>query len=102
AASPTLPGGSVPTNPSELGVLAEPQTNLSVQGTIPLSTGPAIPLFDPAVGFQLNWTHQTKPQTNPATAGTNALASNITVANTGYVQGFSPGTQLNVAFNNNR
>ena len=40
AASSTVAVGSVPTNPSELGVLAEQQTNLSILGTIPLSNGP--------------------------------------------------------------
>ena len=94
--------GSVPTNPSELGVLAEPQDNLSVQGTIPFSTGPLIPQFDPALATQLGWTHQTTPQSNPFTIGTNALVSNITVANGGYVQGFGPGTQLSAGFDNTR
>lgn len=102
AGSPNISAGSVPTNPSELGVLAEPQDNLSVLGTIPSSTGPVIPLFDPAVGGQLNWTHQTTPEANPFTVGTSALAANITGFNAGYVQGFGPGTQLNVAFNNTR
>jgi outer membrane protein TolC len=101
-ASSSFTVGSVPTNPSELGVLAEPQDNLSVLGTIPLSTGPVIPQFDPALAAQLSWTHQTTPQANPFTIGTNALVSNITVANTAYVQGFGPGTLLNVGFNNTR
>ena len=102
AASSTLSVGSVPTNPSELGVLAEQQTNLSILGTIPLSNGPAIPQFDPALSAQVNWLHQTTPQTNPFVAGSTALESNTTVANAGYTQGFGPGTQLNVAFNNSR
>lgn len=102
AAAPTIPGGSVPTNPSELGVLAQPQDNLSIQGTTPLSTGPFIPQFDPALGYQLNWTHQTTPQTNPTVIGSSALVTNTTVANGGYVQGFGPGTTLNVGFNNSR
>jgi outer membrane protein len=101
-ASSSFTVGSVPTNPSELGVLSEPQDNLSVLGTIPLSTGPVIPQFDPALAAQLSWTHQTTPQSNPFTIGTNALVSNITVANTAYVQGFGPGTLLNVGFNNTR
>ncbi len=102
AASGNVPGGSVPTNPSELGVLAEPQDNLLIQGTVPLSNGPAIPLFDPALVYQLNWTHQTTPQTNPFVVGATALATNTTLANGGYVQGFGPGTQLNVGYNNSR
>jgi len=100
AASPVIPGSSVPTNPSELGVLAEPQTNLSVQGNIPLSTGPLIPLFDPTLVGQLNFTHQSAPQTNPLNAGSNIVVSNTTVADASYVQGFGPGTQLNAFFNN--
>ena len=64
AASPTITTGAVPTNPSELGVLGEQQDNLSMLGTIPYSTGPVVPLFDPALAAQVNWMHQTTPQTN--------------------------------------
>ncbi len=102
AASPTVTGGSVPTNPSELGVLSQPQDNLSIQGTTALSNGPLIPLFDPALVYQLNWAHQTTPQTNPFAVGANALVASTTLANGGYVQGFGPGTQLNVGYNNTR
>ena len=102
SASGTISVGSVPTNPSELGALAEQQTNLSVLGTIPFSNGPAIPLFDPALYGQVNWTHMTTPQTNAIVAGSNPLVSNVTLANAGYVQGFSTGTQVNLAFNNTR
>jgi outer membrane protein TolC len=102
AAVPAVQSGAVPTNPSELGVLVEPQDNLSVQETTPLSTGPVIPLFDPALVYQLNWTHQTTPQTNPFVVGASALATNTTLFNGGYVQGFGPGTLLNVAYNNSR
>jgi outer membrane protein len=100
SAAANISAGAVPTNPSELGVLSEQQTNLSVQGATPLSSGSPIPVFDPALTAQVNSTHQTTPQTNPFVAGATALASNITDANVGYTQGFGPGTQLNVAFNN--
>jgi outer membrane protein len=100
AASLAIPGASVPTNPSELGVLTEPQTNLSVLGNIPLTNGPLIPQFDPALVAQVNWMHQTSLQNNGLTSGPNAQASNGTQSNFGYVQGFGPGTQLNVAFDN--
>jgi outer membrane protein len=102
AASSTVAVGSVPTNPSELGVLAEQQTNLSIIGTLPLSNGPAIPQFDPAITAQVNWTHQSTPQTSPKVAGSNALDTDTTLANVGYSQGFGPGTQLNVGFDNMR
>ncbi len=58
AATPSVgAAGSVPTNPSELGALSEQLDNLSLLQTVPLSTGPAIPQFDPALTGQLNWTH---------------------------------------------
>ena len=75
AAAHSITAGSVPTNPSELGALSFPQDNLSVLNNVPLSTGPAIPLFDPALTGQLNWTHQTTPTTNPFAVGANAIAS---------------------------
>jgi outer membrane protein len=101
-ASSTFAVGTVPTNPSELGALASPQDNLSVQGTIPLSNGPGIPQFDPALSSQVNWTHQTTPEIDLASLGVPALTTNTTNVNTSYSQGFGPGTQLNVAFDNSR
>jgi len=102
AASPTIETGAVPTNPSELGVLVEPQDSLLMQETTALSNGSPIPLFDPALVYQLNWMHQTTPETNPGIIGANALVTNTTSFNGGYVQGFGPGTQLNVTYNNSR
>src|SRR5580658_6209749 len=102
AATPTITAGSVPTNPSELGALAEQQDNISVLGTLPTSIGPAIPQFDPALTGQLNWTHATTPDTDPLAYGTNALTGNTTNANAAYSQGFGPGTELNAGFDNAR
>jgi outer membrane protein len=102
AASSTVAVGSVPTNPSELGVLAEQQTNLSILGTLPLSDGPGIPQFDPAITAQANWTHQNAPQSSPGNAGVNVLNSNTTLANVSYSQGFGTGTQLTAGFDNMR
>ncbi len=98
------PSGSttVPGNFSELGVLAGPQTNLSVLGTVPLSTGPALPQYDPAITGVLNWTHQTAPQSNPSLNGTSALVTENLLANAGMQKGFDTGTQFGLAFNNNR
>ena len=101
SASSVTPGTAVATNPLELGVLGEVQTNLSVQGTIPQSNGTPVTIFDPALVGQLNWTHQTAPQTNMVVTGTNSLVSNIGNVNAGIAQGFSTGTQVSLAFNNN-
>ncbi len=102
AAASVGAAGSVPTNPSELGALSEQLDNLSLLQTVPLSTGPAIPQFDPALTGQLNWTHQTTPDTDPLAYGANALTGNTTNANAAYTQGFGPGTELNVGFDNAR
>jgi outer membrane protein len=94
--------GSVPTNPSELGALSEQLDNLSMLQAIPLSSGPAIPQFDPSLTGQLNWTHTSTPDTDPLAYGVNALNGNTTNANAGYTQGFGPGTELNASFDNAR
>src|SRR5579864_1293756 len=101
SASSVTPGTAVATNPLELGVLGEVQTNLSVQGTLPQSNGTPVTIFDPALVGQLNWTHQTTPQTNTVVTGANSLISNIGNVNAGIAEGFSTGTQVSLAFNNN-
>ena len=94
-------GSSVSTNALELGVLGSPQTNLSVQGTAPQSNGTAVPIFDRALVGQLNWTHQTTPQTNFTAYGAPSLIADTTLANAGIQQGFASGAQVGLNFNNN-
>lgn len=95
-------GSTVASNALELGVLGEAQTNLSVQGTIPQSTGTPPPAFDPLVTGLVNWTHQTAPQIDFFSNGTSALVTRTTTANAGYQQSFSTGTQVSVSFDNSR
>ncbi len=100
AATPSISAGSVPTNPSELGALSEAQDNLSLLQAIPLSLGPPLPQFDPAISGQVNWTRSSVPDIDPAAYGINALTGNNANYNVGYTQGFGPGTALSVGFNN--
>lgn len=93
-------GSSVTTNALELGVLGSPQTNLSMQGTIAQSNGTSVPVLDPAIVGQLNWTHQTTPQSNSVTTGTPSLISETTLANAGIQRGFSTGAVAGLMFNN--
>jgi outer membrane protein len=93
-------GSGVPTNALELGALGEQLTTLSIQGPIPQSTGPAVPIFDPAIVGQLNWTHLTTPLTNTVTTGTPTMLTNSTIADAGIQQGFASGGQVSLAFNN--
>jgi outer membrane protein len=90
-------GSSVATSAIELGVIGEPQDNLSMQGTIGQSNGTAVPSYDPALVGVLNWTHQSTPQTS----GANALVTNTLTANAGLAHGFSTGAIASVTFNNN-
>jgi outer membrane protein TolC len=93
-------GSSVATSATELGVLGEPQDNLSVQGAIGQSTGTAVPLYDPSVVGQLNWTHQTTPETLFQANGVNALVTNTTNADAGVSRGFASGAVASLNFNN--
>ena len=102
AAGTRLSGGtSVATNAGALASLGQPQTNLSVLGTIPQATGTTVPNFDPAVLGQLNWTHQTTPMSNFGTHNADALNANLTNANVGAQKAFSSGTLVNFTFTNN-
>ena len=94
-------GSSVATNALELGVLSEPQVNLSMLGSVPQSNGTAVPVYDPSIVGQLNWTHTSTPQPSFNTYGTNALFSNATIANAGIQQGFLSGGQAGLNFINN-
>src|SRR5271156_4945163 len=88
AATPTVgAAGSVPTNPSELGALSEQLDNLSLLQTVPLSSGPAIPQFDPALTGRLNWAHSATPNIDPLN-GIPTIIGNTTDANAAYTQGF--------------
>ncbi len=65
-------------------------------------------VFDPTVTSTLSIEQQTIPINNPFLSGVGtltrleALDNHVTVGDFGYSQGFETGTQLQVAFNNNR
>jgi len=93
-------GATVSTNALELGALGEPQTNLSIQGTIPQSDGTPVPIFDPSIVGQLNWMHQNTQELDLLSYGVPSLVANGFTANAGLVQNFASGAQVNLAFNN--
>jgi outer membrane protein TolC len=95
-------GSTVSSNALELGALNEPQTNLSLSGATPQSAGTAVPIYDPAIVGQLNWTHQTTQELSVATEGVPALLTNTTLANAGIEQGFATGAQASLSFDNSR
>lgn len=100
SATSVTTGTTVTTNALELGALGEPITNLSIQGSIPQSTGTPVPIFDPSIVGQLNWMHQATPELDILSYGVPSLVANGFNANAGLVQSFVTGTQVNLAFNN--
>ena len=102
AAGRATAGSSISTSALGLNALGEPQVNDSIQGTIAQSVGTAIPIYDPIMTGQLNWTHQTTPQTSLASYGTSTLVTGTTLFNAGVQQGFGSGAQVGLSFNNSR
>jgi outer membrane protein len=102
AASGTIPQTALPQNVTDTALIQQAQNNLSVTGNFPLTNGPAIPLFDPAIIGQLLAQHVSTPQSNLVVTGTPSLISNLFTGNAGYLQGFSSGTQVNASFQNLR
>jgi len=100
SATSVTTGTTVSTNALELGALGEPITNLSLQGSIPQSTGTPVPIFDPSVVGQLNWMHQNTQELDLLSYGVPSLVANGFNANAGLVQSFVTGAQVNLAFNN--
>lgn len=100
--SGSTPSPLVNTNFSDIALISEQQNDLSVTGVIPLSNGPAIPQYDPILSAQVNAQHLTTPETSTVGTGSNWLAQNTVNAGAGVNVGFSPGTQLNVNFDNSR
>jgi len=98
-ASGITPTTSVPTNIIEIAAIVPGTT--SAQISTPFSTGPEVPIFDPAVVGNLIWQHTTTPETNTLLAGTNALAARSLTGSLGVEKGFSLGTQIGLTFNSN-
>jgi outer membrane protein TolC len=99
----STPTALVNTNFSDLALITEQQNNLSITGAIPDSTGPPIPQYDPTISGSLNWAHQSTPEYSPVlTGGSNWLVTNNTNGTIGLLQGFSPGTQIGLNFDNTR
>ncbi len=82
----------------DLSATSQQETNLSILGSTPFSSGPAIPKFDPSLVGQLNWNHQEAPQINPSLSGNNNLINNTALGNFSLQRGFSTGTNLNVGY----
>jgi outer membrane protein len=100
AATGATPQSTVSVSVTDTQLIAEGQTNLGFTGTFPFSNGPAIPLFDPVLTGQLLGQRSNTPQASILTTNSTDLVSNTFIGNANYLQGFSPGTQISAAFQN--
>jgi len=99
-ANGTLGGGDSPALESLIGPGI--QVDLSILGSVPLATGPAIPNLDAQIIANAGWSHQSDIQNSTFLPNIDSLNSNTTVANIGYQQGFTSGGTLNLFFYNSR
>src|SRR5271163_1977138 len=73
----STPAPVVNSNFSDVALITQQQNDFSVTGATPLSSGSAIPQYDPYLSGLLNWGHQSTPEYNPLITGTsNWLVSN--------------------------
>ncbi len=96
----TLGGGNTPA----LNALVGPgvQTDLSILGSLPLSTGPSVPSFDPTIVANAGWNHTSDPQNSAFLTNLRSLNASMTIANVGLEQGFATGGMLEAGWNNTR
>src|ERR1700733_5861530 len=94
----TLGGGNTPA----LSTLIGPgvQTDLSILGSLPLSTGPAIPAFDPILTGNVGWNHSSDPQKHVFLPDIRSLNANTTTFDFGFAQGLATGGSLVAGWNN--
>jgi outer membrane protein len=99
----STPAPVVNSNFSDVALITEQQNDLSVTGPIPLANGLQIPQYDPTLSGLVSWAHESTLEYDPLITGaSNWLSSNNINANAGLTQGFSPGTQLTMTFDNTR
>lgn len=90
AVSPTP---STISNVFDVNQLTEAQNNLSVQGIIPFSTGPAIPGYDPTLIGTTAWVRRQPAAGTLGTFANPLTTTDNTLANLFLYQGFSTGLQ---------
>jgi len=93
-----LGGGDAPALDRLSGVGA--QVDLSQFGSLPLSTGPAVPALDPVLTGTLAWNHQSDPQNSTFISSLNSLNSNTTTAAVEIEKGLSSGGTVGLSFDN--
>lgn len=96
----TLGGGDTPA----LNALIGPgvQTDLSILGSLPLSTGPPVPSFDPTIVANLGWNHTSDPQNSAFLTNLRSLNASTSVVDISLEQGLGTGGTIEAGWNNTR
>jgi outer membrane protein len=76
------------------------QIDLSLLGSLPLSTGPPVPNLDPTLTGTLGWNHLSQPQNSTFLAPLRSLNSNSTTASVGIEKGLASGGTVGLSFDN--
>lgn len=101
AAATVTPTAPTVNDLTSLNILTETETSLSVQGSAGYSAGPTIPVLDPSLVGQTTFFQRSNGQSlTPGTLGATPGTLDYITANYALVQGFSPGTQVEVDLNN--
>ncbi len=107
AASTVTPSTPTVNDLTSLNVLTETPANFSVAGTTPYAAGPAIPTLQPTlVGQSAFFSRRNTAALTGTTVGAGAPTNvpnnilNFITANYALVEGFGPGTQIEVDVNN--
>jgi outer membrane protein len=96
----TLGGGDIPALNGVVG--AGTQTDLSILGSLPLSTGPSVPNLDPTLTGLLSWNRTSDPQNSTFLPGLRSLNASTSEADVALEKGFLSGATASVGWNNLR
>ena len=96
----TLGGGDTP----GLNALTGPgvQTDLSILGSLPLSTGAPVPSLDPVLKGGFGWDHRSDPQNSAFLPDVRSLNSSTAWSGIGIEQGFITGGYFDLSWDNQR
>ena len=102
----TPPGSAPPLTPSSSTILDtsinQAQTDLSITGSTPLSTGTPVPSFDPSLNGLVGPAFSNTPQSNAVQSGYSFLIEHSMTENIGLQKGFASGAVLDLGYTNLR
>lgn len=76
------------------------QLDLSLLGSLPLSTGPAVPSLDPVLTGTLGWNHTSTPQNSTFLSPLRSLNASTATASAGISKGLISGGSVGLSFEN--